>query len=101
MSTPKHPVDVSFGAAIRAQREESGVSQMELASKLGYAQSAIAKWERGDVPMRLRDAVAVCEFLGVQLSDVWNTPTQVRDQYRLGIQRGIDISRQALEKLTA
>jgi len=83
---------------VRGHRERNGLSQQELADKLGIGQSSMAKWERGDVPMRLRDAVAVCRILGIELSDLWDEPATHGDRYQEGIQRGIEISQAAIKR---
>ena len=57
----------SLGALIRKARELAGLSQEELASRLGYrapgAQSAISQLELGDPTLRtLRRAARACGF---------------------------------------
>ena len=38
-----------IGQAIKAIREERGITQYELAKRLGYSQSNISKYENGDL----------------------------------------------------
>ena len=38
-----------IGQAIKAIREEHGITQYELAKRLGYSQSNISKYENGDL----------------------------------------------------
>ena len=92
-------IDVAAGRGVRDHRERSGLSQQELADKLGVGQSSMAKWERGDVPMRLRDAVAVCHILGIELSELWDEPAAQGDRYQEGIRRGIEISQAAIQRV--
>jgi transcriptional regulator with XRE-family HTH domain len=43
-----HPQpDVALGAWIRAARRQAGLSQVELAERLGLAQSSVSQWEKG------------------------------------------------------
>ena len=36
---------------LRAARERLGLTQVELAEKLGVAGNTVARWERGEIPM--------------------------------------------------
>lgn len=45
--------------ALRQLRETAGVTQAELASRLGITQSALSKWERGE---RRMDVIEVRNF---------------------------------------
>lgn len=91
-------VDVAAGAAIRLHRLDRKLTQQELAEKVGTSQSALAKWERGEAPMRLRDCVAVCEALGVGLGELWETPKS--EAYQEGVQHGLRMAREALERIS-
>ncbi len=43
-----HPQpDVALAAWIRAARRQAGMSQVELAERLGLAQSSVSQWEKG------------------------------------------------------
>jgi transcriptional regulator with XRE-family HTH domain len=55
------------GALIRAARAEAGLTQVELAERLGTTQSAIARWESGrDVP-RLDKFDQILRACGIEL----------------------------------
>jgi len=75
-----------------------GLTQQDLADRLGLRQSAVAKWERGDVPMRVRDAVAVCGILGTTLGDLWDEPADTADRYQEGVRRGMELCIEAIQK---
>lgn len=56
-------------ALLRSVREESGVTQTELAEKLGVTQSTYSKFEKG---LRRLDCIqtrTICNLLGVSLVD--------------------------------
>lgn len=42
-----------------ATRKELGLSQAEIANVLGVHQTTIMRWEKGTLPMRPRDEIAV------------------------------------------
>lgn len=44
---------------IATERKQHGLSQAEIAAKLGVHQTTIMRWERGELPMRPRDEMAV------------------------------------------
>jgi transcriptional regulator with XRE-family HTH domain len=66
--------DKAFGARMRQVRERNGVSQGSLAANLiimhgiSWHQTTVAKVEAGERPIRLGEAVAVAEVLGVPLA---------------------------------
>jgi len=45
---------LSFGARLKAARNSAGLTQLELASKIGATPSTISKWERDIVAPQLR-----------------------------------------------
>lgn len=44
---------------IAAVRKQHSLSQAEIAGKLGVHQTTILRWERGELPMKARDVLAV------------------------------------------
>jgi transcriptional regulator with XRE-family HTH domain len=53
---------------IREARRRAGVSQEELGRRAGRAQSAIARWERGDVEPRFATVVELVRACGLELT---------------------------------
>ena len=51
------------------QRRKSGVTQVELAEKLGQSQSFISKVERGDRRLDIIQLRTICEALGTTLPE--------------------------------
>lgn len=54
-----------FGERLAAAREAAGISQGELAEKLGLSQNALSWWERRPVALRPDQVVALASALGV------------------------------------
>lgn len=55
---------------LRALRNRRGLTQAELASRLGMKQPMVGRWERGTFVPSLQNAVAVCEALDVSLDEL-------------------------------
>ncbi len=56
---------MNIGERIFELRKEKGLSQEELAEKLGVSRQSVSKWESGNVTPDLDRAVAMCELFGV------------------------------------
>jgi transcriptional regulator with XRE-family HTH domain len=54
-----------FGARLHAAREAKGLSQAQVADKLGIAQQSYAAWERRDVALRADQLQQLADVLGV------------------------------------
>jgi len=54
---------------LRELRQEAGVTQIELAARLGETQSEVSKFERGERRLDLVQLQVWCEALGASLSD--------------------------------
>jgi transcriptional regulator with XRE-family HTH domain len=65
MGRPTDRKRTPFGERIVAAREQAGLSQSELADKLGISQRALSGWERDNVALRADQIIAVAEALGV------------------------------------
>jgi transcriptional regulator with XRE-family HTH domain len=53
---------------LKEARKRAGLSQAELARRTGRAQSAVARWERGDVELRLSTLVELVRACGLELT---------------------------------
>ena len=60
--------DLAVGRCLAAARNEAGLSQVEVARRLGFAQSRIAKLEIGTRRLLFSEAIALAEMYGVSLS---------------------------------
>ena len=57
-------------ATLRTERRRRGLTQAELASRLGRRQSYIAKTERGERRLDLVETLDLCSALGIQLEAI-------------------------------
>jgi transcriptional regulator with XRE-family HTH domain len=60
----KHPRS-AFGARLHAAREAAGLTQGQVADKLGITQTAYALWERRDMALRPNQIEVVAKVLNV------------------------------------
>ncbi len=56
---------MNLGERIFDLRKKSGLSQEELAEKLGVSRQSVSKWESGNVMPDIDKAIAMCELFGV------------------------------------
>ena len=66
---PKH-ARPAFGARLNSLREAAGLSQAQVAEKLGIAQRTYSHWERRPVALRHDQLEALAAALGVPLPDL-------------------------------
>jgi transcriptional regulator with XRE-family HTH domain len=59
-----------LGAQIGALRRSCGLSQLEVARRIGRPQSIVSRWERGDRDPTPADVVALCAVLGVDPAEL-------------------------------
>jgi transcriptional regulator with XRE-family HTH domain len=69
---------------IRAERSRKGMSQDELADRLGWSRSRLAAVESGTRPVRAHELPDLCGVLGVSLS-VLLQMAPAEDLRRLGL----------------
>lgn len=62
-----HPPAGTFAELLRQMRREAGLSQQQLATKLGTTQSAVARLEGGATQPRLETVEKLAETLGQNL----------------------------------
>lgn len=61
--------------SLRAVRTAAGLSQTELAKRIGVTQSSIADWERGKCSPRAGSAVKLARVLRCSLDDIFDVYT--------------------------
>lgn len=62
-----------FGQRLHALREQAGLSQQQLADRIGLTQRAYAYWERHPVALRPDQLLKVAEALNVSVEDLVGT----------------------------
>jgi transcriptional regulator with XRE-family HTH domain len=67
-----------FGEHIHALREQAGLSQQQLAERLGLTQRAYAYWERNPVALRPEQLTKLAAALGVTMEDLLGDPAEKR-----------------------
>jgi transcriptional regulator with XRE-family HTH domain len=68
----KHERD-PFGQRLYALREQAGLSQQQLADRLGLTQRAYAHWERHPVALRAEQLLKLAQALNVSVDDLVGT----------------------------
>jgi transcriptional regulator with XRE-family HTH domain len=59
-----------FGERLHALREAAGLSQAQLADKLGIAQRSYSQWERRPVALRHDQLVGLADALGISTAEL-------------------------------
>jgi transcriptional regulator with XRE-family HTH domain len=67
---------------LRQARLAAGLTQQELADRLGVPQPVIARWESGDREPRVRAAVRLAEELGTTANAIWPPESERPDSER-------------------
>lgn len=60
-------------------RKKSGLSQEELAAKLGLSRQAVSKWERAEASPDTDNLICLAKLYGVSLDDLLNTNESIED----------------------
>ena len=68
----RRPPNPGVDSALKRLREAAGLSQQELAARIGVGVTTISRWERGVSPAMLSvpQMKALCRELGVALNDL-------------------------------
>lgn len=61
-------------------RKKKGLTQAELAEKIGYSDKAISRWEKGDTLPDITMLYNLCEFYGISLDDLCGSEEPVTDE---------------------
>jgi transcriptional regulator with XRE-family HTH domain len=62
--TERTLIDLETGPLVKEARTAAGMSQLELAARLGTTQSAVSRWERGHDEPRLSRLAAILRACG-------------------------------------
>lgn len=63
----------AFGQRLHTLREQAGLSQQQLAERLGLTQRAYAHWERNPVALRPEQLLSLADALNVSVDDLVGT----------------------------
>jgi transcriptional regulator with XRE-family HTH domain len=58
-----------LAALLRQVRLDAGLTQLQLAEKIGQTQSYVSKYENGEQRLDLIELDAVCKAVGISLTD--------------------------------
>ena len=92
MTCPLTELD-RLGASIRGWRESAGLSQAQLAKRLGTTQSAVSRWENGRDEPRLSTVAAIlreCELAGELTVAPGIDRAQIRQQLALSPRQRVE-----------
>lgn len=70
----------TFGARLHALREAAGLSQQEVADRLGITQPAYALWERRNISIRVDQLFQVAKIFGVSVEELFYDPNTTRSR---------------------
>ncbi len=71
----KHP-RTAFGSRLHSAREAAGLTQSQVAEKLGITQTAYALWERRSVALRPDQISKVSEILNITIDHLFGKDTK-------------------------
>ena len=74
-------LETAFRMRLEKLRKELKLSQAEVADRVGVPQQTVWKWENGEQRIRLDDAAALAEALGVPLASFLPAPRSSPDKY--------------------
>jgi transcriptional regulator with XRE-family HTH domain len=69
-STPTEPKQETLGERLARLRRERGMTQVELAERLGVAQPVVSDYERGELRLHGQLIVKLTEILGVSSQEL-------------------------------
>ena len=68
---------IKIGANIKAIRKSRGMTQEQLAEKLGVVKATISSWEIDRTQVKMENVVELCEALGCQSDDLIGKSNQI------------------------
>ena len=81
---------MTVGERIKAARKKAGMTQKELADKLGIPYQGISQYERGIRKPKIDTLVKIADSLGVTLEELLSTRTRgIPPSYSLPIESGM------------
>lgn len=67
----KMAINQTIGNNLKAARLEKGLTQNDMAKKMGILQPAYARYESGKVQLNYEQIQELCDFLDITPNDLW------------------------------
>ncbi|MBR1974750.1 MAG: helix-turn-helix transcriptional regulator [Clostridia bacterium] len=64
-------INQTIGNNLKAARLEKGLTQNDMAKKMGILQPAYARYESGKVQLNYEQIQELCDFLDITPNDLW------------------------------
>ena len=80
---------LKIGRFIAACRKEKGLTQAQLAEKLGITDKAVSKWERGIAMPDSSIMLQLCDILGISVNDLLCGERVSDDRYQAEMERNL------------
>lgn len=64
-----------IGKYIAKKRRELGLTQVQLAEKIGMSDKSVSKWERGICLPDVSIYTEICRILGITVNEFWQEKT--------------------------
>lgn len=62
----------SFGENLKYERKSAGLTQQQLADKMGIKQQQLSRWERDEIEPAVSSIVAIAKALDVSYDDLFD-----------------------------
>lgn len=79
-------------------RKQNGLSQEELADKLGLSRQAVSKWERAEASPDTDNLICLAKLYGVSLDDLLNTDEDIETIVKEQVKEDAKIEQETVEK---
>lgn len=67
---------LNYGSSLKYHREALGISQLELANKIGTSHQNISRWESGAVLPNIDFCVKLADFYGISIDELIGRDTK-------------------------
>ena len=75
-------MNIEIANRLAQLRKQKGLSQEQLAEKLGLSRQAVSKWERAEASPDTDNLICLARIYGVSLDDLLNTEEPLEDIVR-------------------
>ena len=92
--------DKMLGEKIRSLRKDNGISQEELAEKLGVSRQSVSLWENGQTMPSMDSIVAIAKIFNVSTDLLLNNDIGIETEEKLDLPKEQDVPQQEMEETT-